>query len=207
MKKAAVMMVFMMVTVLASAAMAGPGGPGKEMIGIKTGQLFLFQKCDDSGCPTEAGPWPILLTGRWGQLHYNLLGEKFWFAFEGKKLEPNTKYTLIYYPDPWPGENLVCLGSGKSSRAGNLQIHGGREILDLDGNHSGLPAKYDGNFLPQGTSGAIGAKIWLVPSADVDCDGEPDATPDPVPPQMIGWTPEDYLFEGNLIVYQYQSRD
>jgi hypothetical protein len=196
MRKAAVLMVVFMLTVLASAAMGGPGRDGKEVIETKVGNLFLFQKCDDLGCPTEAGPWPILPTGRWGQLKYNLLGDKFKFSFEGKKLARNTAYTLIYYPDPWPGDNLICLGSRKSSSAGNLQINGSREIL------TGLPIPDDANFLPQGTSGAVGAKIWLVRSADVDCVGSSTE-----PPRMTGWTPQDYLFEGNLIVYQYQPTE
>jgi hypothetical protein len=203
MRKTAVLVVVIMLTVLASTAMAGPGGDEKSVIETKAGQLFLFQKCDESGCPTEAGPWPILLTNRWGQMKYNLLGDKFKYSFEGKKLVPNTKYTLIYYPDPYPGKNLICLGSRKTNGVGNLQINGSREIT------TGLPIPDDANFLPQDPpgSGAVGAKIWLVLSADVDCDGTP-ATLDPpvaaVPPQMTGWTPQDYLFEGNLIVYQYQ---
>jgi hypothetical protein len=218
MRKTSVLMAVIMLTVLASTAMADPGGDGKAVIETKAGTLFLFQKCqlqplvegvggvqafDVYGCPTVPGPWPILPTNRWGQMKYNLLGDKFKFSFEGKKLVPNTKYTLIYYPDPYPGENLICLGSRKSNGAGNLQINGSREIT------TGLPTPDDANFLPQDPpgSGAVGAKIWLVLSADVDCEGTPAKVVDPsvAPvPHMTGWTPQDYLFEGNLIVYQYQ---
>lgn len=198
MRKAAVLMVVMMLTVLASAAIAGPGpgGDGRELIETKAGKLFLFQKCDDSGCPSDddswaGGPWPILPTGRWGQMKYNLLGDKFRFSFEGKKLLRNTEYTLIYYPDPWPGNNLICLGTRKSNGAGNLQINGSKEIL------KGLPIPDDANYLPQNDSGAVGAKIWLVLTADVQCDC--------TPPHMENWNPSAYLFEGNLIVYQYSD--
>jgi hypothetical protein len=201
MKKIAVLMMVMMLTVVVSVAMAGPGGDEEAMLGAKAGKLFLFQKCDGSGCPASgSGPWPILPTGRWGQLNYNLLGDEFKFSFEGKKLAPKTRYALIYYPDPWPGNNLICLGTGKSGGAGNLQINGSREILDPKGNPTGLPASYDANFYPMPDSGAVGAKIWLVLENDVQCITDKKI---PGPPQMLGWNPASYLFEGNLIVYQY----
>jgi len=218
MKKSKVLLVVIMLVVLASAtAMAGQGGNKKGIIETQAGTLFLFQKCDallaeqdpeayDAlGCPTAEGPWPILPTKRWGQMKYNLLGDKFRFSFEGKKLVPNTDYTLIYYPDPWPGENLICLGSRTSNDAGNLQINGSVDIP------TGLPVPEDENYSPKSPSGAVGAKIWLVRAADVDCVGIPAAdettgeSADPaVPPQRIGCTPQDYLFEGNLIIYQYE---
>ena len=81
-----------------------------------------------------------------------------------------------------------------------LRIKGDVEITDALGNPSGLPTPGDANFTPEAPSGAVGAKIWLVRSEDVACTGDPAV---PVP-HMTGWTPQDYLFEGNLIVYQYQ---
>lgn len=205
MKKIAIFMVFVMLTVFVSSAMARHNADEQKRHQCHVpmiGKLFLFQKCDENGCPEEGnGPWPILQTGRWGQIQYNLLGNKFRFSFEGKKLVPDTDYTLIYYPDPWPGNNLICLGTAKSNRAGNLQIRGEKEILVDDGSgvlvNSGLPASYDANFNPAEPSGAVGAKIWLVRSDDVQCT-EADS-------MMINWTPQDYLFEGNLIVYQYSE--
>jgi len=133
-------------------------------------------------------------------MKYNLLGDKFRFSFEGKKLVPNTDYTLIYYPDPWPGENLICLGSRTSNDAGNLQINGSVDIP------TGLPVPEDENYSPKSPSGAVGAKIWLVRSDDVHCGGvlTSAATTEETTAQMIGWTPQDYLFEGNLIIYQYE---
>ena len=188
MKKTAVLMVVMMLTVLVSASMANEWGVGNE------GKLLLFQKCDDSGCPPPgSGPWPIIPDNhRWGQMKYNLWGDLFKFSFEGKRLLPKTNYTLIYYPDAWPGAGLICLGSGRTSGAGNIKIHGETEILVGD-IPSGLPVSYDENFNPQGESGAVGAKIWLVLSDDVQCT---DGT------LMKAWNPTAYLFEGNLIVYQ-----
>jgi hypothetical protein len=213
-KKIAIMMIAIMLTVLASVALAGDKGEGM------VGRLFLFQKCDPSlapgpeeqnplydsnGCPVpESGLWAIFLDNRrWGQMKYNLLGDKFRFSFQGKRLVPETDYTLIYYPDEWPGSGLICLGSSMTNHTGNVQIHGSAEIP------SGLPAPYDKNYSPIAPSGAVGAKIWLVPTADVKCDSSGDIDPTtglPADPaQMVGWNPANYLFEGNLIVYQYSA--
>ena len=215
MKKTAVLVIVFMLTALATAAMAGDRGQGKG------GKLFLFQKCDEamyelepdlytpSGCPTADGPWPIMFQNRrWGQMHYNLVGDIFKFSFQGKKLLPDTDYTLIYYPDPWPGNNLIRLSEGRSNEAGNLQLHGNIEIFDSIGDPSGLPTPDDANYyakgeLPEGKpspSGATGAKIWLVLTDDLAvtlAEGEPD--------HMRSWNPSAYLFEGNLIVYQYAN--
>lgn len=207
MKKIAILMMVLMLSALASAAVAGDKGEGM------VGRLFLFQKCDPlvntdlekydaNGCPKN-GPWPIIPDNRrWGQMKYNLLGPEFRFSFQGKNLLPETDYRLIYYPDPWPGNGLVCLGGGASNPEGNIQIHGKMEIL------SGLPAPNDANFNPVSPSGAVGAKIWLVPAADVQCEGsevtdEAGETTN-IPPYMLGWNnPASYLFEANLIGYQY----
>jgi hypothetical protein len=72
----------------------------------------------------------------------------------------------------------------------------------------GLPQAYDANFSPVAPSGAVGAKIWLVLSDDVECEatdtGEVDENEEPVyAAHMVGWNPASYLFEGNLIVYQH----
>jgi hypothetical protein len=210
-KKTAVLILVVTSIAFASAAFAG------ERVENMVGNLFLFQKCDPSlipgaeaedpqydsnGCPLPGnGPWPILTENRrWGQMRYNLLGETFRFSFQGKRLLPETDYTLIYYPDEWPGKGLICLGSNSSNPNGNLQIGGSLEIP------TGLPAPYDKNFNPIEPSGAVGAKIWLVPAADVKCEGTGDIDPETGlqadPTQLLAWNPASYLFEGNLIVYQ-----
>ena len=223
MKKTAVLMIVLMVSVLASVAVAGDKGAGM------VGRLFLFQKCDPSlapqdteeateedavaeydenGCPIAEGPWPIFPDNRrWGQMKYNILGPEFRYSFQGKNLDPGN-YTLIYYPDPWPGEDLICLGTGKVNTGGNIQIHGSMEIP------GGLPQPNDANYKPAPPSGAVGAKIWLVLSEDVQCEsvdvvdenGEPvlDEEDQQVveAPQLLKWNPGSYLFEGNLIIYQ-----
>ena len=54
----------------------------------------------------------------------------------------------------------------------------------------GLPAEGDENY-------PDGAKIWLVRSEDVDCNGK----------MMVDWEPEAYLFEENLITYEDTGQD
>lgn len=170
--------------------------PGFNRIGV----LYLFEKEPQSN-NEEVGPWPIVYNGAWGKMTYNLWGPTFDFVFHGRRLQPSTDYTLIYYPDPWPGNGLICLGSGRSNKAGNLLIFG---RVDIGTN---LPADYDANWTPCGDgppanclSGAVGAKIWLVLSSDVDCLGLQDQAP-----HMINWNPEEYLFEYNLINFQLRD--
>ncbi len=189
-----------MLTLLTSVVMADPNGEAKA------GRLFLFQKCDETligqtvngvsydssfGCPNPLqGPWPIFFGNhRFGKMNYSLWGPKFKFSFHGKRLLPKKDYTLIYYPDPWPGNGLICLGAGNSNKAGNINIEGNADI------GTSLPAaKIDANFNPISPSGAVGAKIWLVQTEDVDCG---DGTS-----KMLNWDPKAYLFEYNLIVYE-----
>jgi hypothetical protein len=203
MKKIAIALMVIMLTALASFATAGEDGHGKA------GRLFLFQKCNDSlkgvqgydpsfGCPTGPGPWPVFFgKDRFGKMDYSLWGQNFKFSFEGKNLLSKKNYTLIYYPDPWPGNKLICLGSGNTNKKGNLEIHGSKDI------GTSLPALYDANYNPVPTvppsSGAVGAKIWLVQSEDVQCSNGTSA--------MLNWNPTAYLFEYNLIVYERREKD
>jgi hypothetical protein len=206
MKRTAILSMVVLLTVFASAAMADEG--------VKKGRLHLFQKCDGSlmgtpgydaaGCPDiGTGPWPVLPDAKrhgYGRLEYSLWGEKFVFSFQGHKLPPRKDYTLIYYPDPWPGSGLICLGSGRTNKGGNIEIHGKKEI------GTGLPASYDANFspAPASTSGAVGAKIWLVLTEDVDCFDEATMQT-AMDAKMTAWNPTAYLFEFNLMVYEHRE--
>ena len=144
------------------------GGSGKSNIG----HLYLYEKDAE---------WVIVDGGAWGKMKYNLSGPRFNFVFNGHGLEPETEYSLIYYPDPWPGEGLIVLGSGIVNEEGNIHIKGS---VDTE---TDLPAEYDANADPDPSGTEIyGAKIWLVLSDDVSED----------PAQMIGWHhPGYYLFE------------
>jgi len=142
----------------------GPHGQaGKSNIA----HLYLFEK--------DPSTWEIVEDGAWGKMKYNLAGSEFEFVFNGHGLEPGYEYTLVYYPDPWPGNGLICLGDDTANDDGNVHIMGSVDTGDL-------PASGDEND---------GAKIWLVLSSDVDCENQ----------YMIGWHPTEYLFEHNLITF------
>jgi len=130
----------------------------------------LYERTDD-------GSWSIVDDGAWGKLRYWPNGDAYDFKFKGYGLEKWTDYTLIYYPDPWPGDGLVCLGEDYSNRRGKVHIRDWIEPENLP-----LPMADDENF-------PDGAKIWLVLSADVKCDTQ----------QMTSWNPTEYLFEEELI--------
>jgi hypothetical protein len=213
-----VLAIVMVLALFSSVAVADNNGEAKA------GRLFLFQKCDDSlkdtqghdsfGCPNiGTGPWPIFPgNNRWGELDYRLWGDTFKFSFSGRGLLPGTNYTLIYYPDPWPGAGLICLGSGQSTplkgkgkgklgdpgkgkggpSSGNIAIHGNVDVGD-----EGLPISTDANAKPAGSSGAVGAKIWLVQSEDVQCTKGAS--------MMLKWNPAAYLFEYNLVVFEHRA--
>jgi len=157
-------------------------GPGQTFTWVTTsgnavnnlGHLYLYQKT-----PTDPS-WPIVQGGAWGKMEYNLSGPTFDFVFNGHNLLGSANYTLIYYPDPWPGTGLICLGTGTANKGKNVHIAGSL----FTGN---LPATYDTN--------KGGAKIWLVKSRNVDC----------INYKMIGWNPTEYLFENNLIKYDYTN--
>lgn len=143
----------------------------------KTGQagksniahLYLHEKDPET--------WEIVEPGAWGKMKYNMSGDEFDFVFNGHDLkgEIGTEYTLIYYPDPWPGTGLIYLGNGTVNEEGNIHI---AESVEIES----LPIEDDEND---------GAKIWLVLSDDVDCDAC----------EMVGWTPTEYLFEYDLITF------
>jgi len=150
--------------------------PGKSK---KAAHLYLYQK--------DPANWQIVEGGAWGKMTFNPEGSTFDFVFNGHGLEQYTKYTLIYYPDPWPGKNLICLGSGTSNRGRNVHIE---RSVDT----GPLPDPNDQNY-------PDGAKIWLVLFDDVRCGDEQTEA------MMIGWNPTQYLFEHNLITFPFNDTD
>jgi hypothetical protein len=130
---------------------------------------YLYEK--------DPSTWDVVGNGAWGKLDYWADWDEYEFKFKGRGLERWTEYTLIYYPDPWPGSGLVCLGDDESNRRGKVRIRDSVEAGDLP-----LPAAFDDNY-------PTGAKIWLVLSDDVDCGNQ----------EMTGWNPTEYLFENELI--------
>ena len=167
MKKALTLLVCLLLVATTAVVMAGKTAPaGKSNIG----QLYLFEK--------DPTTWEIVEDGAWGKMQYNLEGSTFDFVFNGHGLEPSSEYTLIYYPDPWPGTGLLCLGSGTANNGGNVHIAASVDTGDL-------PFETEDNY-------PDGAKIWLVLSADVDCEN-----------QVFNnvWNPTEYLFEYDLITF------
>ena len=151
------------------------GQAGKSNIG----HLYLYEK--------DPATWNIVEEPSWGKMKYNLSGDELKFVFNGHDLEPGQSYSLIYYPDPWPGEGLIILGEGTVNEEGNVHIMGSVDTGDLpiatDKNNISNPEKYD--WINEDYNGA---KIWLVWSGDA-----PEVT------GMTGWHPESYLFEYDLI--------
>ncbi len=154
---------------------------GKMQMNQRWLRVFLYEK--------DPQTWDVIgRGGAWGFLDYRPEGTVFRFLFVGKKLEPGVDYTLIYYPDPWPGSGLICLGSGTADEDGRVKMVGKGDPANpfyVEPQSTGnLPADTDANA-------SYGAKIWLVLSDDVDCFSE----------NMIGWNPTEYLFENNLITF------
>ena len=159
-------LIVLLIGALTVGVLAGKGKTGQAGKS-NIAHLYLHEKNPDT--------WLIVEDGAWGKMKYNLSGPEFDFVFNGHGLEIGLEYTLIYYPDPWPGEGLICLGSGTVNEEGNIHIAESVDIGDL-------PIDADEND---------GAKIWLVLSADVDCDNN----------IMIGWNQAEYLFEYDLITF------
>jgi predicted ribosomally synthesized peptide with SipW-like signal peptide len=138
------------------------------------GTLRLENK-DVAGPTPKTGEWRLILgDGIYGDLTYNMKGPTFDYTFNGYGLTDAIDYSLIYYPDPWPGTGLIVLGSGTPT-GGTLTLSGSKNIGDL-------PAAGDANA-------PGGAKIWLVLSSDIEGN------------HMKGWNPGSYLFETCLIKY------
>lgn len=149
------------------------GRAGKSHVG----HMYLFEK--------NATTWKIVEDGAWGKMRYTVEGPEFDFVFNGHGLDSGRNYTLIYYPDPWPGNGTICLGKETATEEGDLHIMGSSNI------EGGLPQDYDANANP--SDDEPGAKIWLVLTEDVNCDSDTG--------EMSDWNPSEYLFEYDLIEY------
>lgn len=122
----------------------GPSAPAGQS---NKAHLYLYEK--------NPADWTIIEKGAWGKMTYDMAGEEFNYVFNGHHMVPAGDYTLIYYPDPWPGTGLICLGSGVADEYGDVHIKNSLVTGDL-------PMTGDENYQD-------GAKIWLVKSADANC--------------------------------------
>ena len=146
----------------------GPQGPKGDDgdSGMPWGYVVLVSKDSEWNVVGDA----------FGVLFYSKEAEEFDYVFHAGGLDSGVGYSLIYYADPWPGDNGALIGSGTSGSDGVLNL-GGSENLGGD-----IPNPDDENY-------PDGAKVWLVLSTDYDGT------------KMTGWNPGDYLFESYLITY------
>jgi len=138
-------------------------------ISFATESLEVYQK---------NGSWVRVDGAASGWLTYEAVYPTFDYSFVASGLNETTGYSLIYYPDGWPGIGLIVLGSGTSDANGEISLSGSLDTFDQ------LP-------LPGDTNYPSGAKIWLVFTADVN-----ESTG-----SMSAWNQPDYLFEDHLITY------
>ncbi len=118
--------------------------------------------------------WVPVLGGAWGKMTYNVATGD--FVFNGHGLDAGRGYTLINFArigSVWPA-HINELGAGTANGGGNVHIEGTFAYANLEGDTT--PA----------TPGVF--KIWLVPTLDIDINGD-----------LAGWTPEEYLFEADVI--------
>jgi len=163
--------VFLWVTLVDAAPVSGvsSGRPEAKL----DGELNLYEKNPSDGS--------IVPGGAWGKMSYAREGPAFEFVFSAYQLRPGVSYTLIYFPDPWPAEGLICLATATGDSEGTVQVKGSVPIAHL-------PAKYD-------TSYPAGAKIRLVLSDDIDW-GKGGSLGRK---RMRRWKPAQYLLEAKLI--------
>ncbi|MCJ7805156.1 hypothetical protein MUP46_00745 [Patescibacteria group bacterium] len=137
----------------------------------------------------DPSTWAIIGTIQ-GTLDYFESGNTFAFTFSATGLEATTNYSLIYYANPWPGNNPgKLIGTGLSDGSGGLTISGTPDL------NMSLPTPPDSNMVvphnvpPDNYAHAYGAKIWLVPSSDY------------AEPAVTSYQPTRFLFETDLINY------
>jgi len=131
---------------------------------------------------TPSGAWPeIHNDGIRGVLWFNSSGYEFEYKFKAKGLDTDTDYSLIYYADPWPGNNGTVIANFTSNKKGNIPKQTGSVDLGMS-----LPCQSDTNY-------PTGAKIWLVPTDDLT---NSNSLP------MVAWHPTKILFEHNPITYE-----
>lgn len=151
--------------------------------------------------PKDPTTWAVINGSKGGILEYTERGKYFGYYFSGFGLNPTTSYSLIYYADfadratNWGGNNpgaLIAVGTSDST--GRLYLIG-RMALNIN-----LPAapdanisQYSYNTTPDYYANAHGAKIWLVPSSMYSSADK----------KVTVWSPNDFLFETDLINYTY----
>ena len=122
--------------------------------------------------------WVEIEDGYSATLLYTTAGVYFNYSLLGNVAE-DVEYSLIYYADPWAGNNPGALIGTGAATGGNIEMNG---TIDLG---MSLPDPQDANY-------PDGAKIWLLPS---DCY-------DPALSAVSLWQPTRFFFERELITYE-----
>ena len=99
-------------------------------------------------------PTPCEEGGTSARLDYLSVGPEFNYWLDGTVPDPDQDYRLIYYPDPWPANGLVCLSGPITPNVDGWVSY--QECFETDGS---LPKDFDENY-------PDGAKIWLVRDID-----------------------------------------
>ena len=113
--------------------------------------------------------WDTVNKGAWGKLTFNQTH----FNFNGHKLLRDTEYALIWYGTEEYNDEwpyATCIMKGFTNKGGNIHLSGEYGFMAF-------------------TEDEIEQKIWLVLADDIDCENN----------VMMGWTPEEYLFEYDVI--------
>lgn len=170
---------------------------------IQVHTLNLYQKDAGYVVIPGGGSASFVYTVNRGQLGFTFTGTN----LAGMSLN-GVNMSLIYYPDPYPGTDLLCLAQGTVS-GGTLSLSGD---VNLGRN---LPYPVGGS--PGDTNGNLGAKIWLVRTQDIrnlnstagsgsSCThvvGSTNATRF----RINSWNNLFYLFEDNLIEVNFTDAD
>jgi hypothetical protein len=143
--------------------------------------------------------WKVISDGIYADLTFGTVGPKFTGTLTTHGLTAEKDYALIYYPDKaadrfnkWDGAGGVVITTWHGNAAGpidkdlgiNLPNTGDWNIIadpDYCLNHNGFDSY----------AHCRGAKIWIVPTADLTSGALP----------LTAWNPTTYLFETDLITY------
>lgn len=137
--------------------------------------------------------WEVL-EGAGADITFDTCGPTFDYAMDYWDI-PEGEYSLVYYTDQDPRfevwgqvsviDTLVIeAGQGTGTQSGSIDMP---TMPYIDDWNAGEEADY--SVAPDNYEHAKGAKIWLVPSEDIN-DG-----------QLTVWNPENYLFETDLALY------
>lgn len=132
------------------------GGDGGQSV---DGTLILDNK--------NTTTWQRIADGKYGIFTYNSSGDKLNWSLAVAGLDVETSYSLIYFANPYPGNNPGALIWTQTSGAdGRIDVAARSDDLGMD-----LPTAPDSNMLvdhsvaPDLYAHPYGAKIWLIPSA------------------------------------------